>query len=770
MSVIGSLELNVILEQVKKQCSFSLGIEYVDTIKPSFDPLVIRREHAYMKEALAMCIHEDRLPMSQIKDLKDILLNAKKGRTLTAQELIDEMFLIQGIQGILNYFKSMNALAHEHLQDLYDTLIVHEKIAKEIGNCLNQYGEVMDKASPELKSIRSSLSRIDGEIATAANRFVVSRSDSVVDSIVTMRNGRAVILVKASDKNMYGGLLHGDSASKQASYIEPASLVGLNNRKMELVEKEKEEIHRILTMLSRSVASIADEEISNIETCGILDAIFAKAQWGKLHDGVAAELTEQKEIEIIRAKHPLIDPKKVVANNYHLRDPKRILLITGPNTGGKTVSMKVIGLFVLMTYVGIPVTAESAIIPFFDNVFVDIGDDQSVVESLSSFSAHIKKQAEIIRSATENSLVLMDEVGSGTDPKEGESLAISILNYLRDVKATCVATTHYGRLKAYGKRHDDIMVASVQFDQEKLEPTYRFIEGLTGQSNAFEIAERYGLPKSIIKYASFLKEQAKSQEDILIERLETQLNETTLKNDELSQKIAEVKALQESLIKERNQLLKEKDDWQKNAQAEANQYIEEAQHKADEILAQMRNEQAKYHEVLNVRNQLKKIQPLEEVDETNYDDITYHVGDAVELRSSNQVCEVIKIGRKEITLSLNGRTIHVKKNQIRPSSHVIPKNKTNTSVHIRSHNIYASMSLECNLIGMHVDEGIEKMTDYMDQAKIHGLKTFRIIHGDGTGKLRKAVHDRLRNDKSVKEFRLGMPQEGGTGATVVTLY
>ena len=237
MSVIGSLELNVILEQVKKQCSFSLGIEYVDTIKPSFDPLVIRREHAYMKEALAMCIHEDRLPMSQIKDLRDILLNAKKGRTLTAQELIDEMFLIQGIQGMLNYFKSMNALAHEHLSDLYDTLIVHEKIAKEIGNCLNQYGEVMDKASPELKSIRSSLSRIDGEIATAANRFVASHSDSVVDSIVTMRNGRAVILVKASDKNMYGGLLHGDSASKQASYIEPASLVGLNNRNMELVEK-----------------------------------------------------------------------------------------------------------------------------------------------------------------------------------------------------------------------------------------------------------------------------------------------------------------------------------------------------------------------------------------------------------------------------------------------------------------------------------------------------------------------------------------------------
>ncbi|MCI5723376.1 MAG: endonuclease MutS2 [Erysipelotrichaceae bacterium] len=769
MSVIKSLELDVILEQVKKYCSFSLGNEMIESLMPNFDPLIIRREHAYMKEAIAMCIHEDRLPMLNIKDLRTVLENAKKGRTLSASELVDEMFFIQGVRGIQIYFESMKELPHDNLADIYQTLVVHDKIAKEIGNCLNQYGEVMDKASSELRSIRSSISHTDSEIMSAANRFVSTHTDSVVDSIITNRNGRVVILVKASDKNMYGGLLHGDSASGQASYIEPNVLVNLNNRKMELLEKEKEEIHRILTQLSQLVAGVADEEIYNVETCGILDAIFAKAQWGKVHEGVAAELTEDKNIEIDKAKHPLIDPKKVVSNNYHLQDPRRILLITGPNTGGKTVSMKVIGLFVLMTYVGIPVTAEYARIPYFDNVFVDIGDDQSVVESLSSFSAHIKKQAEIVNQATENSLVLMDEIGSGTDPKEGESLAISILNYLRELHTMCVVTTHYGRLKAYGKRHDDILVASVQFDQEKLMPTYRFIEGLSGQSNAFDIARRYGLPNHIIKYASFLKEQAKTQEDELIARLEVQLNETTLKNDALNQRLKEVEQLEKSLIKQRNDLLKEKDMLQQKAQQEANLYIEKAQQEADEILANMRQQQAKYHEVLNMRSKLTQLQSQPETSQEEIVDVEYHVGDAVELRSSNQVCEIVKIGRKEITISLNGRLIHVKKNQIRPSSHVIPKVKANTSVNIRSSNIFSSMPSECNLIGMHVDEGITKMIEYIDQAKVHGLKTFRIIHGDGTGKLRKAVHEKLRNDKSVKEFRLGMPQEGGTGATVVTL-
>ena len=772
MSVEKSLELNEVLDQVKKYCAFSMGLELVSDTKPSFDRLVIRRDHERMKEALECVVRSGTMPFGGISDLRIMLANAAKGRTLTPADFSAELSLIRGIRGIVSYEKSLGDIPHEALKDLTGTLVIHQKTERKLASCFNEYGEIVDNATPELRSIRASLRHADADIASAAARFVAAHADSVVDSIVTYRNGRAVVLVRASDKNTFGGMIYGDSSSGAASYIEPHALVGPNNRKQELLEKEAEEIHRILQDCSKEVQSIAAEEIANIETCGILDCIFAKAQWGKDHDAVAAVLSEEKAVHFKKARHPLIDPAKVVSNDYHFADPQKVLLITGPNTGGKTVSMKIIGLFVLMTYCGMPVTAEEAALPFYDRVFADIGDDQSVVSSLSSFSAHITKQAELCAKATENSLVLLDEAGSGTDPREGESLAIAILNRLREIGCMTVATTHYSRLKAYGKRHDDILVASVQFDMEKLAPTYKYLEGITGQSNAFEVAERCGLQKSIIKYARFLKNQAKTQEDILIERLEKQLNETELKNEQLQKEIEENRKLSEQLKAEKAKLQKEKDEWSARAEKEAAGYIEEAKEEADAILKEMRKqmETSKYHEVLSTRNRLKKMdeEPAEENINVN-EDYEYEAGEAVELRSSSQVCEVISINRKDITILLNGREVRVKKNQIRPSARIIPKAKPQVSVSVRNADIFASVPAECNLIGLRVEEGIQKMEDYMDEAMLHGLKHFRIIHGDGTGKLRKAVHQRLSKNPDVKEYRIGMPQEGGTGATVVTM-
>ncbi len=773
MSVEKSLELNEVLEQVKKYCAFSLGLEAIENTEPSFDKLIIKRDHERMSEALNCVVRFGTMPFAGISDIRLMLANAAKGRTLTPQDFSRELSLIRGIRGILAYEKTLHEVKHDALNDLIGTLVVHQKVERKLASCFNEYGEVMDNATPELRSIRSSLRHADSDIAAAAARFVASHADSVVDSIVTYRNGRAVVLVRASEKNTFGGMVYGDSSSGAASYIEPKALVGPNNRKQELLEKEAEEINRILQDCSREVQAVANEEIANIETCGILDCIFAKAQWGKEHDAVAAVLSEEKAVTLKKARHPLIDPQKVISNNYNLRDPHKVLLITGPNTGGKTVSMKVIGLFVLMTYCGMPVTAEEAVLPFFDRVFADIGDDQSVVSSLSSFSAHVTKQAEVCRSATANSLVLLDEAGSGTDPREGESLAIAILNTLREIGCMTVATTHYSRLKAYGKRHDDILVASVQFDMEKLAPTYKYLEGITGQSNAFEVAERCGLPKSIIKYARFLKNQAKTQEDILIERLEKQLNETELRNEALLKQVEENRKLAEELKKEKAKLEKEKDEWSAKAEREAAGYIEEARKEADEILKEMRQkmETAKYHEVLTTRNRLKQMdeEAAEELSAPVDENEEFEVGDAVELRSSSQVCEVISINRRDITILLNGREVRVKKNQIRHSARIIPKQKPQISVNVRNANIFATMSTECNLIGLRVEEGIEKMDDYMDEAMLHGLKHFRIIHGDGTGRLRKAVHQRLQKNPGVKEFRVGMPNEGGTGATIVTM-
>jgi DNA mismatch repair protein MutS2 len=774
MSTETSLELNVIIAQIETYCAFSLGKKRIEETEPSYDHLVIRRDLELGREALAATVHYGPMPFAGIRDLTAMLENASKGRTLTAQDLLNEMHLIAGMRGIHEYEKTLVDLDHPSLHELIDSITVHTHTETLLKKCINAYGEVMDSASPALKGIRSSLRSIQGEIASAAQRFVSQHSDSVVDSIVTDRGGRAVILVKAAEKNTFGGMVYGDSASGQASYVEPAALVGLNNRRQQLEEAEREEVQRILVELSKEVRAIAKEELANLDTCALLDAFFAKAQWGQAHEAVTASLTEERKICLSKARHPLIDPKKVVANTYSLGEPKHVLLITGPNTGGKTVSMKILGLFVLMTYCGIPVPCEEAEIPYFDHVFADIGDDQSVVSSLSSFSAHISKQAEILNHATKDSLVLLDEVGSGTDPKEGEALAIAILNQLRDLGCMTVCTTHYDRLKAYGKRHEDILLAGVAFDMKKLAPTYRYTEGITGQSNAFEVAARYGLPSSVIKYARFLKNQAKTEEDTLIERLEKQLNENENKGIELQKQLEDAKQRTSELKKERSALEKEKDTFRLKAEAEAEQYLEKVRKEADAILKDIRKRRdtSRYHEVVAERGKLNDLSAPEEVEEEEVpQNIEYHVGDAVELRNSaaDYVCEVLKVGRKEILISMNGREMRVKKNQIRPSRHIIAHVKPQATVSVQGDNIFASIPSEVNLIGMRVDEGITRMEDYMDQAKVHGLKTFRIIHGDGSGRLRKAVQERLKRDPDVKKFRLGMPQEGGTGATVVTM-
>lgn len=769
MALEDSLELHVILKQITEHCSFSLGIEKIQHTKVCYDPLIIRRDNAQSKEALRSVVQYGPLPFAGITDIHELLQKAKKGSVLTEQDFLAEMRFISGIKAIKNYAAEAVEVKFDALKELFSSLVVHEHTLRLLENCFNEYGEVKDSASSELRGIRAALRRADGEIAEAAQKFLASHANSVVDSIVTYRGGRAVVLIKAGEKNTFGGMVYGDSASGQASYVEPASFVGPNNRKEHLLNKEQEEIHKILVKCSHEVRSIAYEELANLETAAILDAVFAKAEWGAQRDACAASLSDEKHLEIVKARHPLIDPVKVVSNDYYLADPNRILLITGPNTGGKTVSMKVIGLFVLMTYCGIPVTCDHCTIPFFDRVFADIGDDQSVVSSLSSFSAHMVKQAEICREATSDSLVLLDEVGSGTDPSEGESLAIAILNDLRDKKCMTVATTHYNRLKAYGKRHKDILLASVQFDMEKLAPTYKYLEGLTGQSNAFEVAEKYGLPKGIVNYARFLKSQAKTQEDELIEKLEKQLNENVLRQQKLEELIAENQKEKAELDRQLKRLEHDKDVIHAKAEEEARTYVEEAQAKADAILKDLRNHQktAKYHEALHKKQGLGKLTEKQMEAEPVHTD--YAVHDAVELRASGQVCEIIRIEKKDITILLNGREMRVKKSQIRPSSRIIPKLKEEPVVSISRSNIFASMPTECNLIGMHVDEAMDRMAGYIDEAKVNSLKSFRIIHGDGSGALRKAVHKKLSQDPSVKEFRLGTPGEGGTGATVVTM-
>lgn len=769
MEIEKSLELDVILEQVKQYCATPMGIAGIEKIRPVYDRLLIRRNHGLMKEALDAVIRFGSAPFDGIRDDRNALQNASKNRILLPVELLREIKLIRGIRALKNYEKTIES-DHERLRELFDSLIVHDSVERELSRCINDYGEVTDQASPALAGIRSSLRHIDGEITDAVHRFIASHSSSMMDTIVTYRNGRAVVLVKAGEKNAFGGIVYGDSASGQASYIEPAAIVSVNNRKQELLGREQEEVDRILADCSSLVSKIAMEEMDNLFTCGILDEVFAKAEWGKVHHAAAASLSNKKEFDLKGAWHPLIPEENAVRNHYRLMEPHETLMITGPNTGGKTVSLKIIGLFALMTYAGIPVTADEAVIPYYDRIFADIGDDQSVVSSLSSFSSSIRKISEILADATEHSLVLLDEIGSGTDPREGESLAIAVLNELRRRRATVIVTTHYSRLKTYGKKHEDILLASVQFDMERLIPTYRYLEGITGQSNALEVAARYGMPKEILSYARFLKNQAKSEEDELLEKLERQLNENQLIQENLLQQKKETEEEKKKTDRLLRQLEADKERLKDEARQEAERIKEEAQTEADRILKEMRlvRESGKIHEAIEARHRLMtEVAPVAETgDDSAY---SYQAGEAVELRSTGQVAEILSINRKDMTILLNGRELRVKKKAVRPTLKRPAKIRPEQTVHVYVSKPVESVPLECNLIGMHADEAAERTRRYLDQAKVSGLRFFRIIHGDGTGALRKAVHKILAADSSVKEFRLGMPEEGGTGATVVVL-
>ncbi len=754
-----ALELQLIIDEMSSFCSFSLGEKLLQETKPSFDPLVIKRDNKRIKEALAATISYGSMPMNGIKDITHSIISSTKGQCLTAIELLEVKCFLSGILDMFTYVKNIET-EKEELSDLVYSMISYPKIIAEYNRVFNDYGDINDDASSELKSIRRSLRKVEEEIATTTERFVRDHSSQLMDSIVTTRNNRLVVLAKIGEKNSLGGFVHGESASGQTAYVEPFSFVALNNKKQSLVDGETEEIKKILWQCTALLVPISDSLLSNMETCALLDCLFAKALWGKKEDAIVAKLQDEFYLQLSKARHPCIDRNVVVCNTYRIGGDKKMLLITGPNTGGKTVSLKVIGLSVLMTYCGMPICCEEAIIPFFDACFLDIGDEQSVVQSLSTFSSSLVKLAKISKEASSKSLVLLDEIGSGTDPREGESLAIAFLNDCRRKGCFVVATTHYGRLKTYAKKHDDICIASVDFDLEKLMPTYRYREGFSGQSNAFDIARRFGLKESILVEAQQLKQQLKSTEDELIEKLEKQLIENHEKEEQLNQLLLENEQIKREVAEQLAQIDLKKSQLLQQAEKKAMDYVEEIMVEADCYLEELKSSKEPQHAIKRKIEQLIPEKPVV-VPHKNFE-----VGDVVEYKMSNQLAIIRDIDRNRVTLDINGLKVQAKIKELRHTDkRPVPQPSKSRTV---SFSPISSFSMECHLIGLRVDEALEVMAKYLDDAKMAQAPSVRIIHGDGTGALRKAVHEALKKDKSVAQFRLGSISEGLTGATVVT--
>lgn len=761
MKFLDALELNEVKETFAKQTSFSLGQDYIRSSTIRSEYLWIERELQRVEEAYKLVVKKSAPGLSGASDTSEIIIACQKQITARPFDLYSIIKTERAVREVVSYFKDEEA---ELLLALIDSFTLHEELIRRIESCIGINYEVLDQASPALKEIRSKMKSLQSQVSKETSGLISKYSSYLMEQILVMRNERACLLVKQADKNKVKGFIHGESASGQAVYIEPESLLRLNNELQIYASKEEEEIVRILMSLTYDVAEVGDELLANLDSLGMVDGIFAKAKWMKNYDACVATIKKDGRSLLLKdARHPLIDQKKVVANTYQLKESQRMLLITGSNTGGKTVSLKTIGLFVAMSLSGFPIAATKAEIPLYDGIYSDIGDSQSIQESLSTFSAHISTLAYILDHATSKSLVLLDELGSGTDPREGESLAIAILDNLRRRDVTVISTTHFSELKKYGTKHDDVLLASVAFNEESMMPTYKFVEGISGQSNAFSIARRYHLSEEVLQEAQELREAMKSEEDLLMERLEKEYYEQQRVQKELEQQRID---LEQQIVEAKKSFANQEKELLNAYNKKEELLIQEVEVIKEEarlVLESLKEKtELKQHEIIEANYSIDQLE-VDEVEEE--DNREFKVGDYVCLDAYQYYGEIVEMKRKEATVFTNGMRMKVKTNELSHAKR--PKEKRTESYSVKTNS--KSVPMELNLIGLTREEALRELRTYIDRAAVAKKSMVRVVHGVGTLVLRKAVHEELSKNKLVKNFETAAQSQGGLGATVVEL-
>ena len=764
MENYSGLQFDEVKMQVSRYCSFSLGHQLVENLYPQFSRLPVKRELERLKQALNMTVMYGSMPFGGISDISQAVDLAMKDATLSCQELLKIADHSYGVREVIAYTKNCQT-QKEKIKELVDTLDSLESVAEEITRCINRSGEVNDNATPALARIRRQVKTLQHTVSERLNAYMARNSQYIQDNIVAQRNDRSVILIKNNYRNTVEGLQYGSSASGQAVYVEPKEIIGVNNDLQNAREDEKREVARILFALSQKVKGRGTQYLANIQTLGILDSLFARAQWAKENDAIVGQISDNMNLIIEKGRHPLIDARSVVANSYHLIEPKRTILITGPNTGGKTVSLKLIGLFVIMHLSGMALPAREASIPVYDNLFYDIGDNQSIEDDLSTFSAHIKNLAYICREATNRSLVILDELGSGTDPLEGQAIANAVLDYFRRMQVYTVASTHYAKLKAYAKQHDDILLASVEFDRQNLKPTYRYIENTIGQSNALEIASRYGLPQAVVDRALEFKRADQTSEDILLENLQNELEFVSQQREQLSGELAAVQKERSEVSAAREKLDNTKAEILENARLEAQEIVEQAREESEDIIDELKSlKQYDINAVAKLKHQLDNVIEETEQEEEESDE-PIAVGDYVRIAFTNQKGEVIAMDKKNATVLCGGIKIRSSLGNLSRTARPVEKKQTFTKPKVNS---ARNFKVELNLIGMRVDEALPVLDKFLDDALLARAPFVRIVHGVGSGALRSAVWQQLKKYKYIARYEYAEPSQGGSGATIVT--
>jgi len=779
------LEYYKIKEKIKEYAKTTAGKDIIGDLEPYTNIYEVREHLQETNEALLLLSQKGSAPFEGIYDVRDAIIRASKGASLMPMQLIRIAQMLRCARLFKNYVgESVGEDSSRVLEDICIGIVPIKKLEDEIFIAIISDEEISDRASSLLFSLRKSLKDKNASVKEKVISLVRSNAKYLQESLYTIRGDRYVIPVKIEHKGSVPGLVHDQSSSGATLFIEPMSLVNLNNEIKEIMLKEKAEVERILAELSYKIYENINIVQNNANIVWELDFIFAKAGYAIEINAIIPRVNEDGVIDIIEARHPLIDPKEVISSNIYLGRGFTSLIITGPNTGGKTVTLKTVGLIQLMAMSGILIPArEGSMISFFHEIFADIGDEQSIEQSLSTFSSHMTNIVNIIKKADIKSLALFDELGAGTDPTEGAALAVAILENLRARGTKVVATTHYSELKGYALKTTGVENASVEFNVDTLSPTYRLIIGVPGKSNAFEISKRLGLPDYIIKNA---KENI-SKETLEFEELVQSLQEKSIKA-ESDARASEILKLEASKLKEKYQeklykLENIRENAMYEAQREAKRLIKDAKEESDVILKNMRQlEKLGYssearQKLEEERSKIKsKLESLEKHVEKSNEGLGEKLknvkqGEEVYLPSLDQKVIVISKPDKkgEVQVQAGIMKINVKVDDLRKAK-LTQEDKKKAKIIKREMKLNISnVSNSVDLRGMDSEEAIFTVDKYLDEAYLGGLKEATIIHGKGTGVLRTTITNMLKRHSHVKTYRLGNYGEGGSGVTVAEL-
>ena len=746
----------------------------IDIIK---EKSVLDKELMLMMEMIDFYKYDDGLELAGLADITRMMNSIDIiGSYLSAEDL-------SVLKKNLMIFRISKSRA-KNVRDKYRTiwnLFSDVEEVKDIENfiseAINDEGVLKDEASIGLRDVRRQKQNINANIKEKFDELISNKStqNAIQERIITQRNDRYVIAVKTDFKGLIKGIEHDRSATGSTVYIEPLNVVSLNNKLREYEAREREEIRKILLRLTELVKTKKEEILEIKEILERLDFIDAKTTYSVNKKCIVPKIINKEYLKLVEARHPLIDENSVVPINFELGNPENIMLITGPNTGGKTVTLKVAGLLTIMALSGIPIPAnEKTEIGYFHNVLADIGDEQSLEQNLSSFSGHVSKIKDIIENANSKSLVLMDELGSGTDPMEGSAFAMAIIDYLNKKHVTSIITTHYSEVKAYAFNTTGIKSASMEFDVETLSPTYRLLEGIPGESNALIIARKYGISEEVIENAkSYISEDN--------QRVEEMLKSIKEKNDELETMQAQLEATRTELDKQKSiyeqnmiKLENEKNEIIKRAYEEADNYLKNIQAKAKNLIDKINSEESKKEDAKNAQRSLNMLRESFITDKKKNvkekkvvtQNVDFAVGEEVLVKTMNQNGKILKImPNNRIQVQTGILKLVVSTDDIVK----IQKKKTNKFKNFASLKRTSQVRGEIDLRGMNADEAIAELETYMDRAMLTGYHEIYIIHGKGTMVLRKKIHEYLRTSKYVTEFKDANQNEGGIGCTVVTL-